>query len=208
MAGRLGGRGCNRRNLDGVQRRLRCPSEDRPRASGRRVGWITSASTPMMCGPTAERSSAGYGPVSNPNASAGTRSGCTRWTGRTPALTAPGAHATTVVGSPKWEAIQLELDPALPTKLAADYVALAKEHWRGDHDEHEPPHLVYWDSTKDAWLDGFETGYRAALAALTDGVEDPPAKETGGRPEPQRLGFAGPESCSTSPSPGTTHRRG
>lgn len=43
------------------------------------------------------------------------------------------------------------------------------EHWRGDHDEHEPPHLVYWDSTKDAWTDGFETGYRAALAEHSDG---------------------------------------
>lgn len=54
----------------------------------------------------------------------------------------------------------------------ADLGRLAKEHWRGDHDEHEPPHLVWWDSIDDAWCDGFETGYRAALAALNDGAED------------------------------------
>lgn len=51
----------------------------------------------------------------------------------------------------------------------ADLERLAKEHWLGDHDEHEPPHLCWWDSTQDAWTDGFETGYRAALAARNDG---------------------------------------
>ena len=48
----------------------------------------------------------------------------------------------------------------------ADLDRLAKEHWRGDHDEHEPPHLVWWDNTQDAWCDGFETGYRVSLERL------------------------------------------
>lgn len=81
----------------------------------------------------------------------------------------------------------------------AEYERLAKEHWRGDHDEHEPPYLVYWDSTEDAWLDGFETGCRAALTDwLSRGFVVVPAKTP----------HKGPRAQVVTPSDGVMTREG
>lgn len=46
---------------------------------------------------------------------------------------------------------------------------LAYEAWHADTSD-GPASEVYWDSDKDCWIDGFATGYRAALAALIDGT--------------------------------------
>lgn len=49
----------------------------------------------------------------------------------------------------------------------AELERFAEEHWRRAHSGDQAPHLARWDSSKDAWLDGFETGYEAGLAPQT-----------------------------------------
>jgi hypothetical protein len=57
----------------------------------------------------------------------------------------------------------------------------AERAWRtAENDTDGAPMDVWWDSTKDAWIDGYETGYRAAagspdadlLRLLCDGWDD------------------------------------
>lgn len=43
--------------------------------------------------------------------------------------------------------------------------------WNSEDDSEQAPSEVDWDTTKDAWLDGFETGYRAAQRAETERLE-------------------------------------
>lgn len=47
-----------------------------------------------------------------------------------------------------------------------DVALLAVEAWHADPGDGMPPHEVWWDSTKDAWFDGYEAGYKAALARI------------------------------------------
>lgn len=48
------------------------------------------------------------------------------------------------------------------TSEVADAAVIA---WNTPDEDGETPRDVYWDSRKDCWTDGYETGYRAALAA-------------------------------------------
>jgi len=60
-------------------------------------------------------------------------------------------------------------NPVLPAEAVVAQKAL--EAWRQDGLDGDPsPWGTYWDSHKDCWTDGYETGYKAALAALTDGA--------------------------------------
>jgi hypothetical protein len=54
---------------------------------------------------------------------------------------------------------------------AESVAALALAAWRAPIDDIPPesPADVDWDCYRDCWTDGFETGYKAAQAALIDG---------------------------------------